>query len=219
LPQRASPSKKSLLPSEQLRPRIARRREIWKRLQGSINPERLAFIDETWAKTNMVRLHGRAPRGQRLRDRAPYGRWRTMTFIGALRADRIEAPCLLDGPVNRQSFLEYVRQFLAPTLKPGDIVLLDNLGSHKNPDVRRAIRAAGAKLMFLPPYSPDLNPIEQVFAKLKTLLRKASERTFEDVCNQIGALLSTFTPEECANYLRNAGYALADDAAPRAGST
>ena len=129
-----------------------------------------------------------------------------MTFIGALRSDRIDAPCVLDRPVNRRNFLAYVQQFLVPTLKPGDIVVLDNLRSHKNPDVRQAIRAAGARLVFLPAYSPDLNPIEQVFAKLKALLRKAAERTFDDVCNRIATLLNAFSPAECANYIRNAGY-------------
>jgi transposase len=164
------------------------------------------FIDETWVKTNMVRLHGRAPRGQRLNQKVPHGHWQTMTFIGALRADRIDAPCVLDQPVNRRSFLQYVRQFLVPTLSRGDLVLMDKLNCHRNVEVRRAIRAAGAKLWLLPAYSPDLNPIEQVFAKLKELLRKAAERTFDDVCERLGKLLDEFSPQECANYLRNAGY-------------
>jgi transposase len=124
-----------------------------------------------------------------------------------LRCDRIDAPCVIDGPINGESFLAYVEQVLVPTLKPGDIVIIDNLGSHKGKAVRRAIRAAGAKLFFLPPYSPDLNPIEQVFAKLKTLLRKAAERTVETTWQRIGALLKSFSPQECANYLANAGYA------------
>ena len=175
--------------------------------QGLLDPERLVFIDETWAKTNMTRSHGRAPRGQRLRAKVPHGRWRTLTFLAALRHDRIDAPCVLDGPINGRIFLAYVEQFLVPTLKPGDIVIMDNLGSHKGLAVRRAIRAAGAKLLFLPPYSPDLNPIEQVFAKLKTLLRKAGERTVEATWKRIGDLLDRFTPQECANYLSNAGYA------------
>ncbi len=137
----------------------------------------------------------------------PHGRWRTLTFLAALRCDRIDAPCVIDGPINGDSFLAYVEQFLVPTLQPGDIVIMDNLGSHKGQAVRRAIRAAGAKLFFLPPYSPDLNPIEQVFAKLKTLLRKAAERTVEATWRRIGTLLDAFTPAECANYLTNAGYA------------
>lgn len=193
-----------------MRQRVARQRERWRRLQPRIDPSRLVFIDETWTKTNLVRLHGRAPRGQRLHAKVPYGHWQTQTFIGALRSDRIDAPCVLDRPVNRRSFLAYVRTFLVPTLKAGDIVVLDNLGSHKNPEVRAAIRGVGAKLFFLPPYSPDLNPIEQVFSKLKTLLRKAAERTFDTVCHRIGALLGTFSPTECSNYLRNAGYRLAE---------
>jgi transposase len=175
--------------------------------QGLLDPERLVFIDETWAKTNMTRRHGRAPRGQRLRAKVPHGRWRTLTFLAALRHDRIDAPCVVDGPINGRIFLAYVEQFLVPTLKPGDIVIMDNLGSHKGLAVRRAIRAAGAKLLFLPPYSPDLNPIEQVFAKLKTLLRKAGERTVEATWKRIGELLGRFNPQECANYLSNAGYA------------
>jgi transposase len=130
-----------------------------------------------------------------------------MTFLAALRHDRIEAPLVLDGPINGASFLAYVEQFLIPTLRPGDIVIMDNLGSHKGKAVRRAIRAIGAKLWFLPPYSPDLNPIEQVFAKLKGLLRRAAERTVHATWQRIGLLLERFTPQECANYLRNAGYA------------
>jgi transposase len=201
-----SASKKSLLPAEQDRPKIARKRERWKQLQAKLDPRRLVFIDETWIKTNMVRLRGRAPRGQRLRQKVPHGHWKTMTFIGALRFDRIDAPCVLDQPVNRRSFLQYVKQFLAPTLGTRDVVLMDNLNCHKNREVRRAIRATGSKLWLLPAYSPDLNPIEQVFAKLKQLLRKAAERTFDDVCERVAKLLDEFTPQECANYVRNAGY-------------
>ena len=198
--------KKSILPAEQDRPDIARRRARWQRLQGQLDPKRLVFIDETWAKTNMTRLHGRAPRGQRLRARVPYGHWKTMTFLAALRSDRIDAPCVFDGPINAESFLAYVRQFLAPTLSPGDVVVMDNLSSHKGVEVRRALRAVGAKLFFLPPYSPDLNPIEQMFSKLKTLLRKADERTVEATWKRIGTLLKEFTAKECANYVRNSGY-------------
>lgn len=164
------------------------------------------FIDETWAKTNMTRLFGRVARGRRLNAPVPHGHWKTMTFVGALRHDAITAPCVLDGPVNAASFLAYVEQALAPTLRPGDIVVMDNLSSHKGTAIRRAIRAAGAKLFFLPPYSPDLNPIEQVFAKLKGLLRKAAERTVEATWKRIGTLLGNFTATECANYVRNSGY-------------
>lgn len=154
----------------------------------------------------MTRLHGRAPRGQRLHAKVPYGHWKTMTFIAAPRTDRIDAHCVLDQPINRISFLAWVDHFLVPTLKRGDIVIADNLGSHKNREVRRAIRAVGAKLFFLPPYSPDLNPIEQVFSKLKTLLRKAAERTVTQTWQRIGKLLDEFSPAECANYLRHSGY-------------
>jgi len=188
---------------------VARRRAQWQKYQGRLDPARLVFIDETWAKTNMTRRRGWAPCGRKLLAKVPQGRWRTLTFLAALRCDRIEAPGVIDGPINGESFLAYVEQVLVPTLRPGDIVIIDNLGSHKGKAVRRAIRATGAKLFFLPPYSPDLNPIEQVFAKLKTLLRKAAERTVEDTWRRIGALLHTFTDQECANYFRNAGYASA----------
>ena len=187
--------------------RYTRRRAQWKKYQGRLDPSRLVFIDETWAKTNMTRSHGRAPRGQRLVAKAPHGRWRTLTFLAALRNDRIAAPCVIDGPINGNIFRAYVEQVLVPARKPGDIVIVDNLGSHKGKAVRAAIRAAGAKLFFLPPYSPDLNPIEQVFAKLKTLLRKAAERTVEATWRRIGHLLNAFSPQECANYFRSAGYA------------
>lgn len=187
---------------------MAQRRAQWKKYQGRLEATRLVFIDETWAKTNMTRRHGRCQRGTRLVAKAPHGRWRTLTFLAALRCDRIEAPCVIDGPINR-SFLAYVEQCLVPVLRPGDIVIMDNLGSHKGGPVRRAIRAVGAKLFFLPPYSPDLNPIEQVFAKLKTLLRKAAERNAEATWRRIGQLLDRFTPSECAAYIKNAGYASA----------
>jgi transposase len=157
----------------------------------------------------MTRSHGRCAKGTRLLAKTPFGKWRTLTFLAALRSDRLDAPCVIDGPINGQSFLAYVEQILVPTLKPGDIVIMDNLGSHKGKAVRKAIRAAAAKLFFLPPYSPDLNPIEQVFAKLKTLLRKADERTVDDTWKRIGQLLDAFSSTECANYLRNAGYASA----------
>jgi transposase len=155
----------------------------------------------------MAPLRGWGPRGQKLIGKAPHGRWRTLTFLAALRCDRIAAPCVIDGPINGDCFLAYVEQCLIPTLRAGDIVIMDNLGSHKRQAVRAAIRGAGAKLFFLPPYSPDLNPIEQVFAKLKHLLRKAQERTVEATWMRIGALLGEFKPTECANYLRNSGYA------------
>jgi transposase len=193
--------------SEQERPDVARRRLRWRRHQGRFDPARLVFIDETWAKTNMAPLRGWCTRGRRLVGKVPHGHWQTLTFIAALRHDRLAAPCVIDGPVNGESFLAYIEQILVPTLEPGAIVVMDNLGSHKGRAVRNAIRAAGARLLFLPPYSPDLNPIEQVFAKLKALLRKAGERTVEATWRRIGCLLDQFAPTECANYLRNAGYA------------
>lgn len=186
---------------------MARRRAQWKKYQGRFDPRRLVFIDETWAKTNMTPIRGWSPRGSKLVAHAPFGKWRTLTFLAALRHDRIDAPCVLDGPINGESFTAYVIQFLVPTLSPGDVVIMDNLGSHKGAAVRKAIRAAGARLLFLPPYSPDLNPIEQVFAKLKLLMRKAAERTVEATWQRIGSLLDAFPPQECANYLRNSGYA------------
>lgn len=165
------------------------------------------FIDETWAKDNMTPLRGWGPRGARLKATAPFGRWKTMTFIAALRRDRIEAPCLFDGPINGEVFLAWVQTFLVPTLRPGDIVIMDNLGSHRGKRVRQAIRKAGAKLLFLPKYSPDLNPIEQVFSKLKHLLRKAQARSYDGLLQASAMVLEAFTPSECANYLRNSGYA------------
>ena len=193
--------------SEQDRPDVARRRSQWKKYQGRVDPRRLVFIDETWAKTNMIRTRGWWRKGQPLIAKVPYGHWQTLTFLAALRHDRITAPCVFDGPINGERFLAYVKQFLVPTLKAGDVVIMDNLSSHKNPAVRRAIRAAGARLFFLPPYSPDLNPIEQVFAKLKIRLRKAEERTVEATWRRIGQILDHFPPHECANYFRNSGYA------------
>jgi transposase len=167
----------------------------------------LIFIDETWAKTNMTPLRGRCRVGERLVAKVPHGHRKTLTFVAALRCDGLFAPCLLGQPINAISFRAYVEQFLVPSLRPGDIVVMDNLSSHKGKAIRRAIRGAGAKLIFLPPYSPDLNPIEQVFAKLKTLLRRANARTIEAVCEAIKELLGSFTAQECANYLVNSGYA------------
>jgi transposase len=195
--------------SERDRPDVARRREQWIERQDRIDPERLVFIDETWTKTNMEPLRGWWPVGARLVAKVPHSHWKTSTFIAALRCDRIEAPWLLDGPVNAAAFKTYVEKALAPTLRPGDLVIMDNLSSHKGKAVRRAIREAGAKLIFLPKYSPDLNPIEQVFSKLKHLLRKAAARTLESLTAAVGELLGAFTAEECANYFANSGYARA----------
>ena len=154
----------------------------------------------------MTHTRGWCTSGQRLVDRVPHGHWKTLTLVAALRHDAVTAPCVFDGPINGRSFLAYVREILVPTLRPRDIVVLDNLGSHKSAEVRKAIRQAGARLVFLPPYSPDLNPIEQVFAKLKTLLRKIDARSIEATWRGIGETLKHFSPTECANYLRNAGY-------------
>ena len=186
---------------------MMRRRARWKARQGHIAASRLVFIDETWVKTNMAPLRGWGLRGQRLKGYAPFGHWKTLTFIAALRHDRIDAPWVIDGPINGEAFLLYVERILAPTLDPGDVVVLDNLGSHKGKAARAAIRAKGAHLIFLPPYSPDLNPIEQVFAKLKHLMRKAQARDVEATWRKVGQLLDLFSPQECANYLANSGYA------------
>ena len=206
-PDRRHGQKKTLVAREQDRPDISRHRKRWRTYQGLIDPRRLVFIDETWTKTNMTRLRGWAPRGQRLVDKVPQGKWKTATFLAALRNDRIDAPCLFDGPINGERFHAYVEQFLVPTLKPGDVVILDNLGSHKGKAVRKAIRDVGARLVFLPKYSPDLNPIEQVFAKFKTLLRKAEARSYEAISDACGKILAQYPPAECAAYLKNAGYA------------
>ena len=176
-------------------------------MQGWLDADRLIFLDETWAKTNMARTHGRCRRGARLKAKVPHGHWKTMTFVAALRCDGITAPAVIDGPINGRIFRAYVEQFLAPTLRPGDIVVMDNLGSHKGQAIRRAIEGRGAMLVFLPPYSPDFNPIEQAFAKLKALLRKAAERSIPAVWKRIGSLLDLFSPDECRRYFRNAGYA------------
>ena len=166
------------------------------------------FIDETWAKTNMTALMAAAPEASAW---SPNALWpmADLTFLAALRCDRLTAPCVIDGPINGVSFPAYVEQVLVPTLNPGDIVVMDNLASHKGRAVRAAIRAAKAKLFFLPAYSPDLNPIEQAFAKMKTLLRKADARTIDKTWRTIGTLLDCYTPTECANYFKNAGYASA----------
>jgi transposase len=164
------------------------------------------FIDETWTKTNMTPLRGWGLRGQRLKADAPFGHWTTSTFIAALRHDRVEAPWLIDGPINGERFLIYVEQVLVPTLSPGDVVIMDNLGSHKGKAVRQAIRNLGARLLFLPKYSPDLNPIEQFFAKLKHWLRHASARSLQHLSDAIANTLETISPNECANYLINSGY-------------
>jgi transposase len=175
-----------------------------------MNPTQLVFIDETWATTNMTRLRGRCQRGKRLVAAVPHGHWRTSTFVAGLRTTGLSAPLVLDGAINGDAFRAYVEQILAPTLAPGDIVIMDNLGSHKVAGVREAIEARGASLLYLPPYSPDLNPIEQSFAKFKALIRKAAARSREALWNAIGQFLARFTSQECTNYFANAGYVLAN---------
>lgn len=172
-----------------------------------LKPKKLVFLDETWAKTNMTRTRARAPRGTRIVDYVPHGHWKTTTFLAGLRLKGLTAPVVVDGPINGDVFRAYVQQHLAPSLNPGDIVIMDNLGSHKVAGVREAIEAAGARLLFLPPYSPDFNPIEQVFSKLKALLRKAGERTVSALWDRIGQLVDHFSPDECRNYFRHSGYA------------
>ncbi|MGS1097739.1 IS630 family transposase [Aquamicrobium terrae] len=198
--------KKTLFALEQARADIARRRQRWRSLQAGLDPRRLVFIDETWIKTNMAPLRGWGPKGKRLRGFAPHGHWRTLTFLGALRWNRLTAPCVFDGPINGQCFRAYVEQQLVPVLEPGDIVVMDNLGSHKSAAIRQTIRAAGARLWYLPPYSPDLNPIEQAFAKIKHWMRIAQKRTVEDTWRHIGSLVAIIEPAECRNYFANAGY-------------
>jgi len=178
----------------------------WHTLQRHLDPARLVFIDETWAKDNMTRLRGRCRRGQRLIGKIPLARWQTTTFLVALRLYGMTAPMVLDGPIDGTWFLAYVEQLLCPTLQPGDIVIFDNLGSHRSDKVRLAIETRGASLLYLPKYSPELNPIENAFAKLKAGLRKAAERTTDALWARIGTIVDTYTATECANYFRAAGY-------------
>jgi transposase len=202
----APAQKKTQRAAEQDRPDVATARAEWHAGQGELNPARLVFIDETGASTNMTRRYGRCPRGQRLVSSVPWGHWKTTTFVAALRVDQIGAPCALDGPMDGDCFRAYIEQFVVPTLRPGEIVIMDNLASHKVAGIREAIEAAGAELRYLPPYSPDLNPIEQAFAKLKALLRKAAARTIDDLIAAIADALTKFQPAECQNYLANSGY-------------
>ncbi len=183
-----------------------KRRQDWFEGQLDLDPQRLVFIDETWTSTNMARTRGRAFKGQRLRAGVPHGHWKTTTFVAGLRIGGIAAPFVLDGPINRNAFEIYVAKVLVPELAPGDVVVMDNLSSHKGPAVRAMIEAAGASLIYLPPYSPDFNPIENAFSKLKAHLRKAAERTINGLWTAIGRLVDAFTPTECANFFAAAGY-------------
>ena len=186
---------------------MAEARERWKAGQANLDPTKLVFVDETGTNTKMVRAYGRCPKGQRLIGRQPFGHWKTTTFTAGLRCDGITAPWVLDGAMNREAFLVYIHKVLGPTLKPGDIVVMDNLPAHKGEAVRQAIEATGAVRLLLPPYSPDLNPIELAFSKLKGRLRKAAERTVGALWDRIGQVLEAYTPQECANYFRHDGYA------------
>ncbi|MDD1453157.1 IS630 family transposase [Sphingomonas sp. H160509] len=201
-----TPQKKTAHATEQDRPDILKRREEWFDGQLDLDPEQLIFIDETWASTNMARRYGRAPRGERLRAGVPHGHWKTTTFVAGLSRTGMIAPWVLDGPMNGDAFTTYVTRVLVPELSPGNVVIMDNLSSHKAPAVRVAIEAAGARLLFLPPYSPDFNPIEMAFSKLKAHLRKAAERTIHGLWDAIGRIVDLYSPQECSNYFSAAGY-------------
>lgn len=181
-------------------------RQSWFDKQLGLDPARLVFIDETWTATNMARTHGRCLKGERLRMGFPHGHRKTTTLVAGLRNTGMVAPLVIDGPINGEWFEAYVGQVLAPTLKPGDIVILDNLSSHKRLAAREIIEAVGARLMFLPPYSPDFNPIEKAFSKLKALLRKAAERTVSDLWDRIGKIVELIDPQEAQNYFASCGY-------------
>lgn len=201
-----SPLKKTVHASEQDRPDVSAARALWRDNQASFDPWHLVFLDETGVSTNMARTRGRSPEGQRLIGKVPHGHWNITTFVAALRCDGITAPMVTDGAMNGEIFLAYVRQFLVRTLKPGDLVVMDNLAVHKVAGIRTAIETAGATLMYLPPYSPDLNPIEMAFSKLKALLRKAAERTVSGLWDRVGQLIGTFTAAECRHFLAHQGY-------------
>ncbi len=193
--------------TEQSRPDVAAHRERWRaEVMPGLGVGRVVFLDETAAKTNMARSHGYAPRGQRLEGRAPYRRWQTTTFLGAMRAGGFIAPLVVDGAMTSELFLAYVERVLIPELRAGDVVVLDNLSCHTQKAVRERVEAAGCTLLYLPAYSPDFNPIEMAFSKLKRLLRKAAARTVETLWEAIGRLIGRFTPQECANYIRHVGY-------------
>ncbi len=198
--------KKTQHAAEQNRADVAAARTEWRANQPKLNPARLVFLDETWVTTNMARRYGRGPRGQRVIGYVPHGHWMTSTFLAGLRHDGITAPCLFDGAINGELFLAYIEQQLAPTLTPGDVVIMDNLRSHKVTGVRQAIEARSASLLYLPPYSPDLNPIEQAFSKLKAMLRSEGARKIDALWSAVGRLLDRFTAKECANYLAHDGY-------------
>jgi transposase len=203
---RADAQKKSLRAAEQDRPDVSRHRRRWRVWQRYMDPGRLVFLDETSATTKMIRRYGRSLRGVRLVGATPHGHWKTTTFVAGLRASGIIAPLVLDGPMTGEWFKAYVEQALAPALQDGDVVVMDNLAAHKVAGVRETLRRVGASVLYLPPYSPDLNPIEQLFAKLKAMLRSAAARTREALWTTIGAALDAFPEPECRNYLAHCGY-------------
>jgi transposase len=203
---RSVAKKKTLIASEQDRPDVVEMRAAWRDSQERIDPAKVVFIDETWAKTNMTRRYGRSELGTRLVEKNPCGRWQTTTFLGALRAEGVIAPLTVEGTINGALFRAWVEQHLAPALKPGDIVVMDNLSSHKVAGIRKAIEAVGAELRYLPPYSPDLNPIELAFSKFKKLLRDGAERTVDKLWTLCGSVLDQFTESECRNYFQHCGY-------------
>ncbi len=202
----ADAQKKSIHAAEQAREDVAAARKEWRDKQAGLDPGKLIFLDETWTTTNMVRLYGRAARGRRLVDAVPHGHWKISTFIGALRKDGMIAPGVFDGAIDGKMFVAYIEQVLVPQLQPGDHVVMDNLPAHKVAGVRAAIETAGAKLLYLPPYSPDLNPIEMAFAKLKSLLRAKALRKIDELWAALGPLSCVFKPDECKNFFRHAGY-------------
>jgi len=200
------PSKKTLHASEQEREDVQAARREWKEKQPLLDVSKLVFLDETGASTNMARRYGRAPKGERCIASLPHGHWKTTTFIAGLRCNGLTAPMVLDGPMDGEAFLVYIQSFLCPTLKPGDIVIADNLPAHKVAGVKEAIEKVGATLLYLPPYSPDFNPIEKLFSKLKALLKKAAKRTIHELWNEIGILIDSFSQTECQNYFISSGY-------------
>ncbi len=202
----ADSKKKTLIASEQNRPDVVEKRAQWHASQAAIDPNRVVFIDETWAKTNMTRRFGRSTIGTRLIEKTPCGRWQTTTFLGALRATGFVAPLTVEGAINGDIFRAWVEQHLAPTLAPGDIVVMDNLSSHKVTGIKKAIQATGAEIRYLPPYSPDLNPIELAFSKFKKLMRDGAERTTEKLIKLCGKILDFFTEHECRGYFKHCGY-------------
>ncbi len=181
-------------------------RKLWRKLQKQWDANKLVFIDECGINTKMVRLYGRSASSERCVDHAPYGHWHTNTFIAGLRNDRIEAPVLFDGPMNTATFLQYVEQVLIPTLKPGDLVICDNLSCHKSPAVREALQKLGADIKYLPPYSPDMNPIEMAFSKIKAFLKASSPESFQQIVLNLGKALDDFDPITCSNFFRHANY-------------